>query len=203
MPKNHENDTSDSRKKILQAAEEVFSEKGFDGARVDEIARRSGVNKALLYYYFQNKESILDELRRRSMEDMIHSREQLLGHLEQPTFADLVMSFQMSRDFLENHRAALNVVLLEAFKQDSKMSLPEFLTPVLDNVMSLIDRWGQSQVDRSKTMLEILYFVLIPNILFAVTGDQSASVVGLSADGARDAFTELLRKRAMEFFDEA
>lgn len=203
MPKNHENDTPDSRQKILQAAEEVFSEKGYDGARVDEIARRSGVNKALLYYYFQNKESILDELRRRSMEDMIQSREQLLGDLEQPTFADLIMGFQMSRDFLENHRAALNVVLLEAFKQDSKMSLPQFLTPVLDNVMSLIDRFGKSQDDRSKTMLEILYFVLIPNILFAVTGDQSASVVGLSADDAREAFTELLSKRAMEFFDQA
>ena len=59
-----------SQNKILEAAEEVFSMKGFDGARVDEIALKAGVNKALLYYYFQSKENILRELIKRSMDTM-------------------------------------------------------------------------------------------------------------------------------------
>jgi len=43
---------------IMKAAEEEFSEYGFYGARIDEIAKKSQVNKALIYTYFQNKEEL-------------------------------------------------------------------------------------------------------------------------------------------------
>ena len=43
---------------ILKAALEEFSHEGPTGARTDEIARRAGVNKALLYYYFKDKEGL-------------------------------------------------------------------------------------------------------------------------------------------------
>jgi TetR/AcrR family transcriptional regulator len=44
-----------ARERILKAAKEIFSEKGFDGARMDPIAQTAGVNKALIYYYFKSK----------------------------------------------------------------------------------------------------------------------------------------------------
>ncbi len=50
--------TSKSEKTVLAAAENVFAQKGFDGARMDEIARKAGVNKALIYYYFPSKERL-------------------------------------------------------------------------------------------------------------------------------------------------
>jgi TetR/AcrR family transcriptional regulator len=47
-----------SKEKIIKAAIEEFSAKGFDGARVDELARRSGVNKTLIYHYIGNKDRL-------------------------------------------------------------------------------------------------------------------------------------------------
>src|SRR5579864_9465094 len=47
-----------TRAAILKAALEEFSHEGVAGARTDEIARRAGVNKALLYYYFKDKEDL-------------------------------------------------------------------------------------------------------------------------------------------------
>jgi TetR/AcrR family transcriptional regulator len=47
-----------TRAAILRAALEEFSHEGVAGARTDEIARRAGVNKALLYYYFKDKEGL-------------------------------------------------------------------------------------------------------------------------------------------------
>ncbi|SDI26051.1 TetR/AcrR family transcriptional regulator [Propionivibrio dicarboxylicus] len=43
---------------ILAAATEEFAEKGFAGARIEKIAERSGSNKRMLYYYYQNKEDL-------------------------------------------------------------------------------------------------------------------------------------------------
>ncbi|MGB4513244.1 MAG: TetR family transcriptional regulator, partial [Limnochordia bacterium] len=52
----------EAKDRILQAAGRLFSEKGYEGTRVYEIADAAGVNKALIYYYFHNKEDILDSL---------------------------------------------------------------------------------------------------------------------------------------------
>lgn len=43
---------------IVQAALEVFAEKGFAGAKLDDIAKRAGVSKGALYLYFETKEDI-------------------------------------------------------------------------------------------------------------------------------------------------
>src|SRR5579864_7339754 len=48
----------ESRAAILQAAAKEFAEHGIAGARTDAIAREAGVNKALLYYYFKDKETL-------------------------------------------------------------------------------------------------------------------------------------------------
>jgi AcrR family transcriptional regulator len=45
---------------IVQAAFEVFSEKGFAAARLDDIAQRAGVSKGALYLYFDNKQDIFE-----------------------------------------------------------------------------------------------------------------------------------------------
>lgn len=47
-----------AREKIIKAAITEFALKGLDGARVDEVARRSGVNKTLLYQYVGNKDEL-------------------------------------------------------------------------------------------------------------------------------------------------
>ncbi len=47
-----------TREKILAAAEEEFSEKGFYGARVDEIAEAADINKRMLYAHFGSKEGL-------------------------------------------------------------------------------------------------------------------------------------------------
>lgn len=51
-----------SRQAILQAALVEFAQEGLAGARMDAIAEAAAVNKALLYYYFQDKETLYGEI---------------------------------------------------------------------------------------------------------------------------------------------
>jgi TetR/AcrR family transcriptional regulator len=50
----------DTELRIMEAAVNVFTYKGFDGARMQEIADTAGINKALLHYYFRSKERLFD-----------------------------------------------------------------------------------------------------------------------------------------------
>lgn len=45
--------------RILNAAKDVFIEKGFSGARMQEIADKAEINKSMLHYYFRTKEKLL------------------------------------------------------------------------------------------------------------------------------------------------
>src|SRR5512146_2100467 len=51
-----------TRRRILDAAIREFSGRGFDGARISEIARRARVSKQLIHYHFRGKEALFNEV---------------------------------------------------------------------------------------------------------------------------------------------
>jgi AcrR family transcriptional regulator len=63
------NDPEGTRRNIITVATAEFAEKGFSGARVDEIAARTSTSKRMIYYYFGDKEglfvAVLEEAYRR------------------------------------------------------------------------------------------------------------------------------------------
>lgn len=56
---------SGARAAILDAAEDLFARQGFRTTTIKQIAARAGINSALLYYYFANKETLYREALRR------------------------------------------------------------------------------------------------------------------------------------------
>ena len=55
-------DAAATQQRIIDAAADEFAAHGIAGARVDEIAKRAGVNKRMLYYYFESKEGLFREI---------------------------------------------------------------------------------------------------------------------------------------------
>ncbi len=58
----NESKKDNTEEKILVAAQEVFTQKGMDGARMQEIANKAGINKALLHYYFRTKQKLFEAI---------------------------------------------------------------------------------------------------------------------------------------------
>jgi AcrR family transcriptional regulator len=56
------NEELNAEQKIIDAAAGVFEEKGFDGARMQQIADKAGINKALLHYYFRSKDLLFEKV---------------------------------------------------------------------------------------------------------------------------------------------
>ena len=60
MTKEHLN--SDTKERIFQSAAELFSEQGYTKVSVREICEKAGVAKPALYYYFDDKDALIEEL---------------------------------------------------------------------------------------------------------------------------------------------
>lgn len=56
-----------TEQRIFDAADRVFSRRGTDGARMQEIAEEAGVNKALLHYYYRTKEQLAEAVFRQTI----------------------------------------------------------------------------------------------------------------------------------------
>jgi TetR/AcrR family transcriptional regulator len=87
-------DAERSRERLLEAALDVFSARGFAGGRVQEIADRAGVNAQLISYYFGGKEGLYRALqqlwldREAAFNDPEAPLEELVGHYLHANLAD-------------------------------------------------------------------------------------------------------------------
>ena len=80
-------DAERSQKDILDAALAEFAEHGLGGARMDRIAERAAVNKRLIYYYFESKESLFLAVLERVYEGIRSEEQQLNLTQVEPTEA--------------------------------------------------------------------------------------------------------------------
>src|ERR1043166_3486698 len=84
--------SEDRPREICAAALEVFAEKGFAAAKLDEIGRRAGVSKGTLYLYFNTKEDLFRAVVRDTVAPNIELLQKALLAVELP-FADIVRMF--------------------------------------------------------------------------------------------------------------
>jgi TetR/AcrR family transcriptional regulator len=133
----------ETRKSILEAALDLFSERSFDGASTRVIAERAGVTQPLLNYHFAGKEELwraaigglLDQLRA-SMQERLAG----LRGVDEVTVAKL-----MVRHFVEF--SAANPQLHRIIMQESKQPGPRLdwlvdthVRPLYENAVALFDR---------------------------------------------------------------
>jgi AcrR family transcriptional regulator len=113
---------SSTRERILKTAERVFSDRSYEGARIDEIAVKARVSKSLIYYYFRSKSALLDELFRSFIDE---ARAILTRFIRQGGFAR--NAEQNAREFADAYadlfaerRETLKIMLIESVKNSNR-----------------------------------------------------------------------------------
>jgi TetR/AcrR family transcriptional regulator len=111
-----------AREAILNAAETVFAEHGFDGARVDAIAETAGYNKSLLFQYFGDKLGLYEAVTRRADRKITEFEMRVLAPiLEDETIASDAPRFKTFLetmigglfDYLLNHPRLTRIIVWE------------------------------------------------------------------------------------------
>jgi AcrR family transcriptional regulator len=98
---------------MLDAAETVFGSRGFQAASMDEIARRSGITKALLYQYFASKEGLCEATVDRGVARLFAALEEATSEAP-PGMGQVAAFVQGYFDYVEASRGSLWLLYAEA-----------------------------------------------------------------------------------------
>jgi AcrR family transcriptional regulator len=105
------------REKLLEAATEVFAERGYEGARVEQIADVAQVSPGLLYRHFEGKQELYEEL-------LLLANRQLLEHLAQaaapnlPTDQRVLRGLDAFFGFVEGHRNLWRLIMKDVVEPE-------------------------------------------------------------------------------------
>ena len=136
-------DAERTRAEILAVAAHEFADKGYDGARVDEIAAKTRTTKRMIYYYFGGKEQLFIEVLERSY-TVIRSIERDLDveHLDP---IDALRSLaELTFDHHESHPDFVRLVSIENIHRAEHIAhsteLAGLANPALDVLTRILDR---------------------------------------------------------------
>jgi len=138
--------TTETEQKILQAARDIFLEKGKDGARMQEIADRAGINKALLHYYFRSKDRLFSQVFLIEIKSMFSNLfESISTETDFYTFLEKFIKTYLS--LISPRRNLLRFILWES--ENTKIEFAQY-------VMGESKKWGFKEnplVDLTRTAI--------------------------------------------------
>ena len=107
-----------TKERILKVAENLFAERGFNGTSVDMIAKQTGVNKALIYYHFKDKNDIIISLFRSIIDELYDYRERSADPAEEA--GDPLNKIREEVEFCVKRKKILSVLLMESLKSHDR-----------------------------------------------------------------------------------
>ena len=173
-------DPEATQRALLAAAVAEFAEKGLAGARIDEIARRSGVNKQLVYHHFGNKDDLYQAaLEQVYAEIRAHERELKLGDL--PPLAAMEKLVGFSFDYLVEHPEFI-ALLNDENRQSAphvgrSKRLQDMHSPLIQLLQETLDRGAREGVFRTDLDPLNIYISLAALSYFYFSNGRTLSAI--------------------------
>jgi AcrR family transcriptional regulator len=131
------------RDAILSAALDEFSTRGFEAARLDDVARRAGVAKGTIYLYFRDKESLFQELIRTMLTPLVGTIE-AMGEADVPIalLADRIVDLFVREVYETRRKDVIRLMISEGrrFPKLAEFYYREVLSRIIAAVRSLLRR---------------------------------------------------------------
>jgi TetR/AcrR family transcriptional regulator len=127
-------DDKSTEQKILEAAKQIFMENGLDGARMQDIADKAGMNKALLHYYFRSKDKLFERI-------FIEEAQKFMPKVTEIMLSDLTL-FEKIEKFMGEYIDTLsqNPLLANFIMNEIHRNPKEMMTKIWGNHRPPIDK---------------------------------------------------------------
>ncbi|HET7802952.1 MAG TPA: TetR/AcrR family transcriptional regulator [Pseudolabrys sp.] len=131
------------REAILAAALDEFSSRGFEAARLEDVARRAGVAKGTIYLYFRDKESLFQELIRTMLTPLVGTIEAMgQADVPLPVLADRIADLFVSQVYETRRKDVVRLMISEGrrFPKLAEFYYREVLSRIIAAVRMLLQR---------------------------------------------------------------
>ncbi len=152
--------------RILKAATKEFSEAGFAGARVDEIAKSAGVNKATLYYHIGDKQALYARVVHALFGNAVEQFERNVTGAQSPE-DKMKLFIQTIAGIVDQHPELAAIMLRE--QASGGKHFPEMVAPDLARILGILTEILDDGV-RSEVFVEtvplILHMMIMGSVVF-------------------------------------
>ncbi len=155
---------------ILEAAKEVFQHKGMAGARMQEIADKAGINKAMLHYYYRSKDKLFSavfasaiNLMAPKIMKIINTEDHLFAKIENFTYKyiDFISKHSYMPLFIINELNRNPNLLKDAFANKIENNIEQKLVAQIDD---LIAKGEIRSINPEQLLLHIISLSVFPVI---------------------------------------
>ncbi|HXW91088.1 MAG TPA: TetR/AcrR family transcriptional regulator [Terriglobales bacterium] len=171
-----------SRAAILQAAIQEFAQRGMAGARTDAIAQAAKVNKALLYYYFRDKETLYGA-------SLDHAFGQMRDHLIEVLDRDLaprdkILTYVGSYfDYISSHQVNRDLIQMEMMRSGHgsphlKRIAKRYFQPLYLRLSEVIRRGIAAGEFRPMNPLQFIPSMVALVVFYFISAPVTKSVLG-------------------------
>jgi TetR/AcrR family transcriptional regulator len=166
---------NDTRTKIISAAIKVFAEKGKHGARMEEIAVRASVNKAMLYYYYTSKEILFKEVLKTILgkitANIIKNTKQIIENSNDPI--EIVEGFIHAHNKAFSRNSDYTKVLLiaivntpEEFREVMEVTQPDQIFP--QKLMDIFEQGISQNNFRNVDPMQVFISIIGTNLIYFI-----------------------------------
>ncbi|MEU9994004.1 TetR/AcrR family transcriptional regulator [Streptomyces sp. NPDC050848] len=183
------------RQAILDAAEELLGERGYEAATLKAVSERAGIPIASMYHYFSDRYQVDAELLRRHLRAVEELIATALEHSELPTLRDAAdVVIDPMRDYFRTHRSCVELWFAGRSEIVSDL-VREFDAAQADRLWSLLVERGLLPADTPRLVLQLAFEV--GNRLFDIAYQQSPTGDDVTIDEARRMVTAYLETYAV------
>jgi TetR/AcrR family transcriptional regulator len=184
----------DTKELILTVAEELFAQKGFAGVRTHEIAERAGVNKAMIYYWFQSKEQLLRAVLQRVLFDLITLSQEIFAR-KLDTARLLEQFYRGFFYYAARHRNFSRLTTMDLGSEGGylRTMFESFFRPLFDRGVAFIERAVERGELKAVNARQLLVTIYGMTIAYFADANQVALLYGVS-----DALDDRLLEERLE-----
>jgi AcrR family transcriptional regulator len=162
--------SEERREAILAAALDEFSSRGFEAARLEDVARRAGVAKGTIYLYFRDKESLFQELIRTMLTPLVGTIEAMgQADVPLPVLADRIVELFVSQVYETRRKDVVRLMISEGrrFPKLAEFYYREVLSRIIAAVRALLQR-AAARGEVSESLAEFPQIIAAPGLVAIV-----------------------------------
>ena len=184
--------------KILDAAENLFAQKGFDATGINAIAKKAGITKSLIYYYFKSKDEILSELFNIFVKKTVDMKQKITNHwiAEPSTGVDKIIH-DYTLPFMMENKNVIKIAFTESVKdidEEPHLNIFKYFDQNFNASYDIAEKMGFKSTKDQNKLISSFFLFFAPLFSFVIFSDEWCDHYNIDLPTASNLFADAIGK---------